>query len=748
MVKSAKHILAQLLVVGLVIYSLVFLLASRNDNSIIVKDLARQTTRFNLDKLLASKLSLLTLKTSAPRNTSAALSRPISKNNNNGQHHNNDLSNNNNERSDFSLLKQKDLKFLPAKIIDYVYSKIEPSSINWDSYAYVTYATDVNHLCSAVMNFHNLRKVHRSKAKLVLIYDQSWDKLEIQSDEELNQHKKDHGNTDRISVVDLLLTAVNDYNVQLLPVDLELDSFKDIKLRPEVWDANYIKALLFNQTQFDRIVYFDCNSVLQHNLDELFFIPPSHVALPEAYWLARENYKHIDFARSKYYKNFLSKDLNKDIQLNEGAKIARVDLVLRDFEVRKTLNINNFYSKIYNALPNYHFKNNLHFLWSTHLAVIKPSSSLFDEVFQKLIEINHNQDLVADAKRLDIINEFFSLNNVLINEHADDADLLLQARQTVLDTRYIAEYNKHKSYLNDKDVAESAGASHSNRTVDYRLPNAGNAIASTQDEDEGKSLDAVSKDAGHAEKNKRTLFIWKKIPQAMILPHQRYSLITEEFTQLDHSHDLSDSTDLPFLHSFKELHFNVNNKDRRSSQGEPSSAAAAAAEDGALAVAPAKDSIAANAVSAVSEIFSPAPAYYWNSDLFHSQEILPGPRSQHQRQSQSQSSSPAVKLIHFSEPQLQTTEEEQKAKKEKLKSTKGKNAEEDGLKQLAKPWSQKTHDSINTRVDSCFNELKELSDDKRKYEVKLTRCKALSDWRKIYQKYATLRLQVCHLPLV
>lgn len=53
------------------------------------------------------------------------------------------------------------------------------------------------------------------------------------------------------------------------------------------WAASFTKLLAFNQTQYDRLIHLDSDVLVLQNMDELFFLPPSPLALPRAYWLDR-----------------------------------------------------------------------------------------------------------------------------------------------------------------------------------------------------------------------------------------------------------------------------------------------------------------------------------------------------------------------------------------------------------------------------------------------------------------------------
>ena len=50
------------------------------------------------------------------------------------------------------------------------------------------------------------------------------------------------------------------------------------------WADSFTKLLAFNQTEYNRILHLDSDSTVLQSMDELFFLPPTPVAMPRAYW--------------------------------------------------------------------------------------------------------------------------------------------------------------------------------------------------------------------------------------------------------------------------------------------------------------------------------------------------------------------------------------------------------------------------------------------------------------------------------
>ena len=80
----------------------------------------------------------------------------------------------------------------------------------------------------------------------------------------------------------MLRQAQHDYYVKLRPLDAL--SKEQMMGARHTWAAPFTKLLGFNLTEFDRVLAIDPASVVKHNLDELFLIPASPVAMPYIYY--------------------------------------------------------------------------------------------------------------------------------------------------------------------------------------------------------------------------------------------------------------------------------------------------------------------------------------------------------------------------------------------------------------------------------------------------------------------------------
>jgi len=145
------------------------------------------------------------------------------------------------------------------------------SKTDWSRFAYVSYATDDNSLCSAYMLFEALDRLG-SKAERVLLYNAQW-------------ATESEGGTTRPSA--LLTRAERQYHVRIKPVQL-LDERGETALgtldRPSTWDTSITQLRAFELTEYDRVLSLENDITLYQNLDELFLLPKTPVAMPRRYW--------------------------------------------------------------------------------------------------------------------------------------------------------------------------------------------------------------------------------------------------------------------------------------------------------------------------------------------------------------------------------------------------------------------------------------------------------------------------------
>ncbi|KAJ4269492.1 N-acetylglucosaminyltransferase [Fusarium torreyae] len=141
--------------------------------------------------------------------------------------------------------------------------------VDWSRFAYIQYVTNEDYLCNSVMIFEALHRLG-SKADRLMMYPKEM----LSPDAE---RSSSHGGK-------LLIRARDEYNVTLQPIEIQHRDGQD-----DTWADSFTKLLAFNQTQYDRVLSLDSDSMILQPMDELFQLPPSPVAMPRAYWLYAEN---------------------------------------------------------------------------------------------------------------------------------------------------------------------------------------------------------------------------------------------------------------------------------------------------------------------------------------------------------------------------------------------------------------------------------------------------------------------------
>ncbi|CDM29982.1 CAZyme family GT8 [Penicillium roqueforti] len=146
---------------------------------------------------------------------------------------------------------------------------IHYDEVDWSRFAYTQYATNEVYMCNCLMVFEALHRLG-SRAERVLFYPEEWDL--IVEDE-----------FDRVS--QLLLEAKLKYNVMLIPIKIEGVQDGSNSDSRASWDTSTAKLMAFGEHEYDRVIHLDSDVILLQTMDELFFLPPTTVAMPRAYWL-------------------------------------------------------------------------------------------------------------------------------------------------------------------------------------------------------------------------------------------------------------------------------------------------------------------------------------------------------------------------------------------------------------------------------------------------------------------------------
>ncbi|KAM0268353.1 hypothetical protein ACHAPA_005149 [Fusarium lateritium] len=142
--------------------------------------------------------------------------------------------------------------------------------VDWGKFAYIQYVTDEDYLCNSLMAFETLDRL-RSRADRLMMYP--GEMLAPDAEE-----------SDTVAG-QLLIKARDEYNVKLQPIEIQRREGDDL-----TWAESFTKLLIFNQTQYDRVLYLDSDGMVLQPMDELFKLPPCPVAMPRAYWLYQDEH--------------------------------------------------------------------------------------------------------------------------------------------------------------------------------------------------------------------------------------------------------------------------------------------------------------------------------------------------------------------------------------------------------------------------------------------------------------------------
>lgn len=249
-----------------------------------------------------------------------------------------------------------------------------------EKHAYVQYATNNQYFNLAILNFIKLTQNNsRIPTKIILISQD----LINSNDAQFRKLAK--------------LAREND--IKLKPIKL-LSS--DIK---STWSSSLTKLHVFNLIDFDRIVYFDSDSMLVNDstLDELFDLPKEiQYALPQAYWLNNKAEKNKRKGYTKHYKGKVPSD-------DEYKRV-----------ISKATTSPYKWENLPTLLSHHHKFDNYDDFFATHIMVIEPNKKLYNQLltflhkrwYWKLLKKVLSRK--GDDYDMEIINKF--LNQLIVKK--------------------------------------------------------------------------------------------------------------------------------------------------------------------------------------------------------------------------------------------------------------------------------------------------------------------------------------------
>ncbi|KAF2114737.1 nucleotide-diphospho-sugar transferase [Lophiotrema nucula] len=138
--------------------------------------------------------------------------------------------------------------------------------MRWSDFAYAQYVTNEEYLYNSIMMLEALHRVE-VQADRIILYPEDY-KVPVDNESSGDPTGK------------LLAQARDLYGAKLIPIQVQKIAKGD-----ETWQESYTKLLVFNQTQYKRIISLDSDATVQKPMDELFLLPPTTVAMPRAYWM-------------------------------------------------------------------------------------------------------------------------------------------------------------------------------------------------------------------------------------------------------------------------------------------------------------------------------------------------------------------------------------------------------------------------------------------------------------------------------
>ncbi|AMD18702.1 HBL200Wp [Eremothecium sinecaudum] len=309
------------------------------------------------------------------------------------------------------------IKQIPAQTIDNLYNyaiaNAEKSgkAIDWKKYAYVNYATNINYLCNTLMLFQNLI-TFGTKADLLLLLSSSLVDTQYEKYHEVQSMCK------KLSQIAPDRVVIKTVDSLIKPGDFTS------------YSESLTKLLVFKQNEYERVIYMDSDSVVNDNMDELFFLP-EHItfAAPISYWLFSED----DLKEA-------AKDISKE-------KRSTIDpSYLNDLKSRISAS-----QSIYNILPNLP-----HSIYSNSKSVIEDVikySSLKSKLFGSLFKSKKNgvifasNIMVIKPSNIYYMIEKSVLPHALVSETEYDMDVINERifnLQQIIHDQFLS-FREHKT---------------------------------------------------------------------------------------------------------------------------------------------------------------------------------------------------------------------------------------------------------------------------------------------------------------
>lgn len=306
-----------------------------------------------------------------------------------------------------------EIKQIPEETIDALYKARllkdakKKNPIDWSQYAYVNYVTNSEYLCNTLVMFQSLKE-YDTKAKLLLL---------------ITRDLLDPTKTSNVPNIEKLLNQI-----KALDGDQVIIKHVDTIVKPEdisVWNESLTKLLVFNQTEFTRIIYLDNDAILQDDLDELFFLPDYvQFAATVTYWFlsekeAQSTYNEIakHEKRSTNLKTYTSKleaRIKSEKMIYNHLPSLPTSLIMNHKDIASEI-----LSKTSSASPLFDFnkiRKERKIRFASNIMVLKPTTEVFERIMSEILPKALTKKEVYD---MDLINdELYDLKTLVSKQFA------------------------------------------------------------------------------------------------------------------------------------------------------------------------------------------------------------------------------------------------------------------------------------------------------------------------------------------
>lgn len=276
-----------------------------------------------------------------------------------------------------------EIKQIPKETIDDLYTaRLDKELkngevIEWSKFAYVNYVTNADYLCNTLIIFNDLKQEFETKAKLVLL---------------ISKDLLDPNTSSNVAYISSLLNKIQAIDEDQVVIKLIDNIVKPKDTTP--WNESLTKLLVFNQTEFDRVIYLDNDAILRSSLDELFFLPNYiKFAAPLTYWFLSNSDLEKSYHEMRHrekqpinlqsYTKVLTKRIGKGQMIYNHLPSLPHSLYLNSNNIAQDI-----ISSTSSLSPLFDFQSSKKvgkLKFASNLMVINPSKEAFDEIVNVML---------------------------------------------------------------------------------------------------------------------------------------------------------------------------------------------------------------------------------------------------------------------------------------------------------------------------------------------------------------------------